>query len=268
MTFQPLIPVGGLPGWVLLNNTLERQTEVFSKSPQIVRDTEYFEKTIGQVQTAEDLVSDRRLLRVALGAFGLSDDINSRALIQRMLEEGTREDDALANRMADDRYKQLTDAFGFGEPTPPRTLLPEFGTEITEKFRRREFEVEVGNQSESLRLAMNAQRELEVLLKGADSDEVKWFGIMGNPPLRKVFEVALGFPNSFAQLDIDRQLKNFQEQAARQLGIESLSELAGDERQEEFIRRYLLREQVASFQVQSSGVIALTLLQSVRIDYG
>lgn len=262
MNFQPLVPLGGLPGWVLLNNTLERQTEVFNKSPLIARDTDYFEQNIGKVQTAEQLVDDRRLLRVALGAFGLGDDLNSQALIKRILEEGTVERDALANRLADERYKKFTDAFGFGEPALPRTQLAGFGREITDKYRALEFEVAVGEQNESLRLAMNAQRELSDIVAGDDSENAKWFAIMGNPPLRKVFEVALGLPTSFGQVDIDRQLETFKSLASRQLGIESLSDLAAEDTKEEFIRRYLLRDQVASFQIQSSNSIALTLLQS------
>ena len=268
MNFQPLVPIGGLPGWVLLNNTLDRQTEVFNKSPLIVRDTEYFEQNIGGIQTAEQLVSDRRLLRVALGAFGLGEDINSQALIKRILEEGTGPDDALANRLADERYKKFTDAFGFGEPALPRTQLAGFGREIADRFRSLEFEVAVGEQNESLRLAMNAQRELADIVTSEDSEDAKWFAIMGNPPLRRVFEVALGLPPSFAQLDLDRQLEEFKERASSQLGIESLEELAEEDAKEDFIRRYLLRDQVASFEIQSSGSIALTLLQLAPNNFG
>ena len=268
MSFQPLVPIGGLTGWVLLNNTMERQTEAFNKSPLIVRDTDYFEQNIGKIQNAEQLVSDRRLLRVALGAFGLGDDLNSRALIQRVLEEGTREDDALANRLTDERYSKLTEAFGFGEPGLPNTQLAGFGREITDKFRALEFEIAVGEQDEGLRLAMNTQRELSEIVTSDESEDAKWFAIMGNPPMRKVFEVALGLPGSFAQLDIDRQLEVFKAKASSQLGIESLADLADDDAKEGFIRRYLLRDQIASFEVQSSSAVALTLLQQSSHNYG
>ncbi len=262
MNFQPLLPLGGLPGWVLLNNTLDRQTELFNKSPAIVRDTEYFEKNIGNVRTAEDLVSDRRLLQVALGAFGLGDDLDSRALIKKVLEEGTSDTGSLANRLADERYKKLSDAFGFGDLGFPRTSLAGFGREITDRFSSIEFEVAVGAQDESLRLAMNARRELSEVLQSGGSENAMWFTIMGTPPLRKVFETALGLPSSFGQLDIDRQLETFKEMANDKLGVESLDDLNTDEAKEDFVRQYLLRDQLASFQAQSSNSIALTLLQS------
>jgi hypothetical protein len=265
MNFQPLIPLGGLPGWVLLNKTLGRQTEVFNKSPQIVRDTEYFEQNIGTVSTAKELVSDRRLLRVALGAFGLSDQINDRALLQKVLEEGTADRGALANRLRDTRYKQLADAFGFANTAPntaPNTTQPGFGADIAAKYRGREFEVAVGDQDESLRLAMNLKREIGDLVSSGSKNDTIWFRIMGTPPLRKVFEVALGLPTSFGQIDIDQQLKIFKEQASSQLDIKELSKLSDGDLQEKLIRRYLLRDQISSIQVQSSSAIALTLLQS------
>ncbi|WP_297773956.1 DUF1217 domain-containing protein [uncultured Roseovarius sp.] len=263
MNFEPVLPLGGLPGWALLNRTLERQTDLFNKSPQIVRDTEYFELTIGSIKTPEALVSDRRLLRVALGAFGLQDDIDSRAFIRTILEEGTLDDDALANRLSDDRYKQLAQAFAFADRPVPRTQLSSFGTEITAQFRRRQFEVAVGDQNEALRLALNAKRELGDIASDTAAEDTRWFRVLGNEPLRRIFEVALGLPDSFAQLDLDRQLDEIKSRAARQLDISSLSDLIDPDLQDDVIRRFLLRDQVAEINVRSSQSIALTLLQSV-----
>jgi hypothetical protein len=263
MNFSPVLTIGGLPGWALLSRTFERQTDLFNNSPQIVRDTEYFEQNIGKITTAEGLVSDRRLLRVALGAFGLQEDIDNRAFIRAILEEGTIRDDALANRLADDRYKQLSEAFAFADRPVPRTQLSSFGTEITEKFRRREFEVAIGDQDQALRLALNVQRELGDIARDAESEDTRWFRILGNPPLRRVFEVALGLPDSFAQADLDRQLDEIKSRSARQLNISALSDFGDENLREQLIRRFLLRDQVASVNVQSSQAIALTLLQSV-----
>ena len=79
--FQPVIPVSGLAGWRFLQRTYDSQFETFSKGAVLQRDAEYFRENIGQVRTAEDLTSDRRLLNVALSAFGLQDDINNRYFI-------------------------------------------------------------------------------------------------------------------------------------------------------------------------------------------
>lgn len=262
MSFQPVVPFGGLQGWVLLNSTLPRQTEVFNKSPEITRDTDYFAKTIGSVQTAEDLVNDRRLLRVALGAFGLQDDINSKAFIRTILEEGTKDDDALANRLADDRYKKLADAFGFDRLIGPRTQNESFPSEINDLYRRRAFEVAIGRQDDAMRLALNASRELVDIAGRDETENTKWFTIMGQQPLRKVFETALGLPSGFGQLDLDRQLEEFRKRASTQFGLTSLEDLKDPEMLDKLVERFLLRDQVSAFTAQSSGSIALTLLQS------
>ena len=262
MTFQPLVPATGLVGWVFLTNSMDRQTDVFNKSPELVRDTDYFTANIREIETADALVNDRRLLRVALGAFGLQDDINNRAFIQRILEEGTKDDDALANRLTDSRYKELADAFSFDRLIGPRTQNESFAGEIIDLFRARSFEVAVGQQDEALRLALNASRELGEIVIKDESEDARWFTILGQQPLRKVLETALGLPSAFSQLDLDRQLEEFKDRASRQLGIEKLEDLGDQEALDKLIERFLLRDQAAAFSVQSSGSIALTLLQS------
>ncbi|MCZ4352907.1 DUF1217 domain-containing protein [Roseovarius aestuarii] len=267
MSYQPIVPIGGLVGWKFLTRTLETQTTAFDNSAEITRDTEYFEKNIASVETAEQLVSDRRLLRVALGAFGLGDDLDSRALIQQVLEGGTQKTGALATRLADDRYRAFADAFGFGNAAGRRTANPGFSTEITGQFRRVQFEVAVGNQDESLRLAMDAQRSFLDIANQSGSEEVRWLKIMGNPRLRQLFETALGLPSSFAQIDIDKQVAVFSERAGRQLGLKDLTTLANAEVQDAVIERFLLRDQVSNFTAQSSASVALTLLQNAsRFD--
>ena len=101
--FQPLVPTGGLAGWRFLQRTYDTQFEAFNQSVSLQRDTDYFRENIGQVTTAEALVSDRRLLSVALGAFGLQDDVDNRYFIRKVLEEGSVNEDALAVRFADRR---------------------------------------------------------------------------------------------------------------------------------------------------------------------
>lgn len=262
MIFQPVIPLGGLAGWAFLNRTIERQTDLFNTSPVIARDTDYFERTIGKVRTAEELVSDRRLLRVALGAFGLAEDIDSRALIRKVLEEGVGRDDALANRLTDRRYGKLAEAFGFGDGPAPRTQGAGFGTEIVQRYRRQEFEVAVGDQDQSLRLALNSQRDLSEIGTEETGVNTKWLRILGTPPLRRVFETALGLPQSFGQLDLDRQLEILKTRAARQLDLSDPAQLAEPGIQDQLIRRFLMRDQINGLAIQSTQAIALSLLQA------
>lgn len=262
MSFQPVVAGAGLVGWAFLQNTQARQTEVFNRSPALIRDTDHFAENIATVRTAEDLVSDRRMLRVALGAFGLQDDIDSRAFIRTILEQGTRDEGALANRLTDDRYQKLASAFGFDAPGGPRSAEPGFAKEIVELYRQRRFEQAVGEQAPALRLGLNATRELPQIARSNQSENGKWFTIMGTPPLREVFETVLGLPAGFGQVEIDQQLEIFKDRAEAQLGLSSLADLADPARLDTLVERFLLMDQIATDTSMSSGSIALTLLQA------
>lgn len=262
MSFQPVIPAGGLVGWAFLKRTATKQEAALAAAPQEQRDTAYFAQTIGSVKTAADLVDDRRLLRVALGAFGLEDDIGNRFFIRKVLEEGTLSRDALANRLTDERYKSLSKAFGFGDFAVPRTALSGFSDEIIASYRAQAFERAVGEQNDDLRLAMNMTRELEGIAQSTASEATKWFRVMGNPPLRQVFETALGLPASFGRLDLDQQLETFQDKVQRRFGTRDIADFESSDRREALAQAFLLRSQIAIGAGFSPAQAALSLLQA------
>ena len=260
--FQPVVPMGGYAGWAFLNRTLEKQETAFSRSPEIARDIAYFEKNIGSVNTAGELVNDRRLLKVALGAFGLGDDINSRAFIRKILEEGTLAPDALANRLADKRYHALSRAFGFGDLAVPANKVSDFAGRISALYRERRFEAAIGEQDENMRLALNLRRDLAKIAAKNTGTNTKWYEIMGQPPLRKVFETAFGLPSSFATINIDKQLSSFKEHAQKAFGSSDVSQFTDPQQQEKLIRLFLLRADIrAQASGSTGGRAALMLLQ-------
>jgi hypothetical protein len=243
MSFQPVVPLGGFAGWQFLQRTMESQREAFDAAPRRQRDAAYFEANIGRVRTAEALVGDRRLLSVALGAFGLGEDINNRAFIRKVLEEGTTSRDALAMKLTDRRYREFSAAFGFGD-AGARTGRAGFGQDIVEAYLTREFEIGVGETDETMRLALNLDRELPEIASRSVSDDTKWLTVLGNPPLRRVFETAFGLPQSFGALDLDRQLEEFKDRAARSLGIDSFTDFAEADQRAELTRRFLALAQI------------------------
>lgn len=263
MSYTPAIPLGGYAGWAFLTRTRAAQMEAFVSSPTLQRDEAYFRERIGDISTAEELVADRRLLSVALGAFGLEADIDNRYFIRKVLEDGTLDPDALANKLADKRYLEFSRAFGFGDYSTPRTRLSDFADTILASYEMRGFETAVGEQDGNLRLAMNAGRELAKLAGRNVSDETKWLAVMGSTPLRQVFETALGLPASFSALDLDRQIETFRDRAERVLGDAEISQFDDPSRVEDLIRVFLVRAEVqANAHVYSAQATALTLLSS------
>lgn len=261
--FQPIIPVVGLAGWRFLQKTYDTQFEAFSRSTELKRDTEYFKEKIGSITSAQELVSDRQLLTVALGAFGLQDDINNRYFIQKVLEEGTTSDDSLANRFSDTRYLDFSEAFGFGPSEFLKVGEPDFVEAIISRFQANGFEVATGEQDDSMRIALYAQRELALIAEKESSTDAKWFTVLGDPPMRQLFEKALGLPTSIGLIDIDQQLKVFKDRASSVFGSDSFDQFLDEDARQDVLTKFIVRDQIDNLGGGlSSNSIALTLLQS------
>jgi len=268
MSFAPIMPTGGYGGWKFLQRTIATQEKAFAADPSLRRDEEYFRTKIGSIKTAEDLVKDRRLLGVALGAFGLGADINNRFFIRKVLEDGTLKDGALANRLSDKSYEKLSAAFGFGDFRVANTQLSGFADKILKDYKARAFETAVGAQNGDLRLAMNTTRELSALAARPISEDAKWFSVMGSAPLRQVFEKALGLPRSLGALDLDTQLSTFREKASRVFGADTVSQFTDPARTETLVRQFLLRSEAATVATTVRGSGALALLQAANRRFG
>ena len=262
MSFQPALPLTGYAGWGFLKRTMVRQQAIQQAAPLQQRDEAYFRDKIGKVATAEQLVSDKRLLRISLTAFGLEGDVNNKAFIQKILEGGTLKEGSLANRLADKQYQKLSAAFGFGDFSVPRTRISTFPDEILAQFRTRSFETAVGAQNNTFRLALNAEREIPIVAARNSSETAKWFAVLGNPPMREVLQTALGLPKSFASIDLDQQVSVLRTKTAAAFGSDSVTQFADPKKMEALVRRFVLRSELQEQGTgNSSAAIALQLLR-------
>lgn len=263
--YQPVVPLSGVAGWRFLERTEAAQRESFERSPQMARETEYFLENISSIGSAQELVQDRRLLAVALGAFGLGDEIGKTAFLQKILAEGTDDGSSLANRFVDPRYAAFSKAFGFGDVAGPQVARAGFGKEIVDAYKQQQFEISVGNVDESMRLALTFQREIADLAVAAKqgSSATQWYRVMGNEPLRAVVEAAYGLPSAFSGLDIDRQREMLEDKTRQIFGSSSVSVFEDPDAVETMINRFLARQQAEQGPgAGTPGMSALTLLQS------
>jgi len=263
MSYQPIIPSNGIVGWNFLQATYDKQFETFTQDTVLKRETDYFLENISNVSSAEDLMADRRLLSVALDAFGLGEDIYKKAYIEKILTDGTAADDALANVLGDDRYVQLSDAFGFGPGDTVKTGSAEDMADLVFTNKVQAFEEAVGEQEESMRVALYGQREIVNLATDGTSIDTQWFNVMGQSALREMFEVALGLPESLGNIDLDQQLEAFKSRSESIFGTDNIADFTDEDLMDKLVNTYLAREQLSSFGAsQSAGATALMLLQS------
>lgn len=268
--FQPAVGTGGYLGWRILENSEVRQREQFENSPLLEREIEYFRENISKATSAEALVEDRRLLRVALGAFGLGDELNKGAFIQKILEEGTLETRAFANRLNDPRFRELAEAFSYGNLIDPDVESEAFREDIIARYKTLEFERAVGDVDGDMRVALNFRREIgDIAAVAAESETTAWFRIMGNPPLRELVATALNVPADASQVDIDQQRELFADRAQRVFGSSSPEIFSDPDMVNDIIRRFFLNRQLESGPgALTPGFGALTLLQNTGLGAG
>ena len=265
MAFAPVLPAGGLTGYRFLQRTHADQLATYLKSPEIEREIAYFRDHAGAATDAGALVGDRRLLAVVLGAFGLDDDIDKRAFLRKVLDEGTATPDAFANRLVEPAYRDMAATLGFGDFGG---LLIFEGTreDIIARYRERQFERALGEVDIDMRLALNFRREAARIGETADSDRTAWLRLLGSRPLRQVIEGALGLPDSFALVDLDRQVAEIERRGAALIDGPVRDGLTDPATLDAIIRRYLLNAQASAGAAPAvAGSAALDLLRAAGL---
>ena len=268
MAFLPAIPVGGIAGLRFLDSTFDRQISTFKSSPDIRRNVEYFLENAENALTIDDLMGDRRLLSVVLGAFGLDDDINKGAFVRKVIEEGSLDPSAFANRLIEPAYAELAEALGFGNFDGAGTLVLEnVRSNLAAQYEERQFELAVGEVDLGLRLAMNFRREAVKIAAEGNNTRTAWLRLIGSPPLREVVQTALNLPNEFAAVDIDQQVNEIMARSDSLFGISDPKEFLSSAVLDPFIDRFLANQQLQSGGLAgtSPGSAALTLLQSANL---
>jgi len=263
MSFQPAVPLSGYAGWRAFLKSAGRQQGAFADQAQVKRDLAYFRDKIKTEPSSADLVRDRRLLSVALGAFGLSEEIDKRAIIRKALDEGVLDPASFANRLNDPRWKAFAAAFSDDSRAIGRFTSPSFIADIEKRFVEHSFEAAVGEVDANVRLALNFRREIAAIANGPNADRVGWLQIMGSKPLRAVLEKAFNLPSSIARLDIDQQKSIFEGRAAEIFGSSSAASLADPENVERAIRRFFAVAEIQGDGSQNYRLqIATALFQS------
>lgn len=267
MTFQPVLPLSGFAGWNFLQATYDKQLETYSASPQIQRDIDYFKEKVAQPISVEDFVSDPRLRRISLTAFGLSGEEWKTGYIRNILEEVQDPDSSFLQRLNNPQYTSFAEAF---EPANGQINLitSEIDT-IAARFAAESFEIAIGQQDDTMRLSLNFQDGIGELITEGSTEEAVLFKLLGSTPIRTVLETALGIPANLSQLDVDRQAEFLDDRLKSQFGINSVQELKDPEVIEKVLQRYQILAGInQNLSTTSSASTALVLLGNAASGFG
>ena len=184
--------------YMLIARDAAKATRQIARQPQIAREVDYYLTKIGSVKSAEEFVADRRLLSVALSAFGLGDMVYAKAFVKKLLAEGTADPGAFANRLADQRYLDFAKTFDFKQFGPATTAFSAAQKGIADRYVRQNLESQAGAANEGVRLALYFTRKAPEVQNAV--------GILADKAMTQVVKTMLGLPESFSLYSIDKQI--------------------------------------------------------------
>lgn len=202
----------------------ERTLQRISQDPIVSREVDYYMNNIGNVKTADDLIADRRLLNFAMSAYGLGEMSYAKALIGKVLAEGVDEQTAIANQLADPRYKEFAEDFNFLRYGTATTAFERTQQGVVDRFYQQNMETEAGEENVGARLALYFERKV--------SDVESALDILGDRAILQVVQTALGLPAQMSFASLDRQEEIINER----LNIEDLSD---PEFVDKFVKRFI-----------------------------
>lgn len=233
-----------------LNASLARTAD----EPTVERASADYLAELPKITSIDDFLSNDKVYRFAMKAFGLEDMTYAKAFMRKVLEEGVSDSGSFANTLNDAKYKAFATAFDFaGKGAAAVTGSDAAGKDVVSLYVRQQMEEDAGNANEGSRLALYFQRKAASITSP--------YALLADPALLQVVQTAFGISTSTGQMDIDKQAAMY----AGKLDIASLKDPAYVQ---EFLGRF-----VAMYDAQNSSTAttspALTLItgtSSVGID--
>jgi hypothetical protein len=202
---------------------MTRSLKAAADKPQVARETAYYLDNIRDVKSIDDFIGDDRIFAYAMKAFGLQDMTYAKAFMRKVLTEGIAKSDTFANQLTDRRYREFAEAFNFAQFGETTTIFDITQQGTVDRYIRQTLEEDAGSQDEGVRLALYFERKAGSVTSP--------FGILADPALLKVVQIALNLPASMSLLDIDRQA----EMISARLNIEDLKD---PEMRATFLKRF------------------------------
>ncbi|MDN2580778.1 DUF1217 domain-containing protein [Aquibium sp. ELW1220] len=234
-----------------ITRDLDLSLKRVEKQPFVQRETEYYLKAIEKVKTIDEFVSDSRLFSYAMKAHGLEDMTYAKAFMVKVLEGGVEDDDSFANTLSDTRYREFAETFNFARHGETATVFTRAQQGTVDNYMRQTLEEDAGATNEAVRLALYFERKAPEI--------TDMYEILADTALAKVVRTTLGLPDSFALLDIDKQV----EFLGSKIDIEDFKE---PEALAKLITRFTSMWDVQN--QTSSGVANVSILFSQPAEFG
>ncbi len=231
----------GLPAivaWKQLQKTGDAAQEKWSKQASVQQKVAYVKDAVAKAKTVDDLLNNRRFMEFALSAYGLESEVDKKGLLKKVLLSDLADQNSYANRMNDQRYRDIAASLRFKDFGVDGIKTPGAMDGIVARYLKNEFEKAQGDASPGLREAMYFK-------ENASRINSPW-AILGDKVLREVVTTTLGIPKELAIQGVEAQATYLQSKV-------DISKFKDKKFVETFIQRYLTQRDQETAKSNGAG---------------
>jgi hypothetical protein len=188
--------------YLAVANNLARYQKLEANKPAVKNATAYYQANIGKVTTIKQFVGNYRLLSYALSAYGLGDQVNNKALVQKVLEQGTTSSKALANTLPNGNWKKFAAAFNFSATGSAAPSSSASVTTTKADYVEQQLEGDQGATNTGVGLALYFARVAPTITSGLQ--------VLADPNLLEVAQTIFSLPPTANAGDIDKEAKEIE----------------------------------------------------------
>lgn len=219
---------------------MAENTKKVSKSASVQNEVAYFKARVARIETVDDFLKDGRLLRFALKAYNLEDQLQYPARIKQIMKDDPTDPRALVQRMTSPGYREINGAFEFFKKGLTKLKSEAFQQEIVARYYAARNVDTLTETSPDLAEALYFERMIGKAKTGYD--------VLGDRVLFAVVIKALNLPVQAASTQIER-LKTLIES---KLDFKRLNE---PKYVKSLVERYLILKDVESRRNEGGGLI-------------
>ncbi len=215
-----------LTTYLQISNNLPKWQKLTASQANVKLETQYYQKNIGKVKTAADLVNNYRLFSYVMNAYGLGDQVYAKSLFQKVLQQGIGNAKDLAYTLNDPRIMALAKTFNFAWNGSSTTSSTAVQTDVVNSYIEQTLETNQGQSDTGVQLALYFQRNAPNITSA--------YSILADKKLLTVVQTALGISSLTSAENIDTQanqisskikIADFQDPKKLQTFIERFSAL-------------------------------------------
>lgn len=224
-------------------------SERTSTQEAATKKAETYQEKIQSIGTVSELLAEREVLDVVIGAFGLDPEVVTDDFLKQAFRSDLADPKSFVNQQADNRWAELVASFNFdanGNLTRETigTIQQRGETmETVNKYLRQTLEEAEGASNEAVRLALYFQRTAPTVTDA--------YGLIADDALMAVFRTTFGYSDEFSNMDVDQQARIINDNM-------DLADLQDPEKLERFLQRYTAMYDTENSVASSSAATILS----------